>query len=78
MTVTLYITIALLPIILLIEMSSAMLVAHPAMRNVTATPGAAPLATRAAMNGMWPTAQTYMSAATTVIPSRDTMPGSPR
>ena len=70
--------IARFPIILLIVRSSGIFVPAPAIKNVIATPGAAPLATSAAINGICPTAHTYISAAITVIPSSDTNPGCPR
>ena len=50
----------------------------PAIKKVIATPGAAPLATIAAINGRWPTAQTYISAAMTVMPNKEINPGLPR
>lgn len=74
-TIAKYIRLALLPIILVIVRSSGMFVPAPAIRYMIDTPGAAPLATRAAINGIWPTAQTYIRAATTAIPIREITPG---
>ena len=74
-TIPKYIMLALLPIIFVIVRSSGMFVPAPAIRYMIDTPGAAPLATRAAINGMCPTAQTYIRAATTAIPTSEITPG---
>lgn len=73
-----YIALALLPIIFVIVRSSGTFVPAPAIRYIIDIPGAAPLATSAAINGICPTAQTYIRDATTAIPSKEITPGCPR
>ena len=73
-----YIALALLPIIFVIVRSYGTFVPAPAIRYMIDIPGAAPLATSAAINGICPTAQTYIKDATTAIPSKEITPGCPR
>ena len=73
-----YIALALFPIIFVIVRSSGTFVPAPAIRYMIDIPGAAPLATRAAINGIWPTAQTYINVETTAIPNKEITPGCPR
>lgn len=77
-TIEKYIKLALFPIIFVMVSNSGMFVPAPAIRYMIDIPGAAPLATSAAINGIWPTAQTYMKHATTAIPNREITPGCPR
>ncbi len=76
--VTEYIITVLFPISLNILISSGRFVAAPAIRNVIAIPGDAPLATRAAINGICPTAHTYITHASIAILPRDSKPGFPK
>src|SRR5699024_7035706 len=77
-TIAPYIIAALFPITLYILISSGKFVAAPAIKKVIATPGAAPLATNAAINGICPTAHTYITVANIAIFPRDSILGFPR
>lgn len=77
-TIAKYIVLDLFPIIFVIVRSSGMFVPAPAIRYMIAIPGAAPLAIRAAINGICPTAQTYIKDAMTEIPKSEITPGCPK